>query len=211
MTSVEQRSASSLNRLAGLLAAASAVLAIVLLAAVALPLRAPAGPPAPVAADAEAESAAEEELEEEEWEVELEEEELEEEAFEASGTAGPTVLPPECTLRTADPSVAASPANGRLRLTLRYSTEFPARIGVEYWLKGSKGSLKLGATKHLLGKRGVLRLNNRLDDRELAKLRAARTFVVHLDVPAVDSHCKPYLTFRLGSKHRQGPRTTWSE
>lgn len=190
-----------------LFAAAWIVLAIALLGAAVLPLSAPATPAFSLDAEAEA---AEEGLEDEEWELEVEGEETEEE-FEAGGTEGSTVLPADCILRTADPNVVAVPAHDRLQLTLRYTSEAPTKVGVEYWLKGGKGSLQLGSVKRHLGKRGALRMSRHLDERELTKVQAARLIMLRLDVPSVDSYCKPFLVFRLAAKHRQGSRTIWSE
>jgi len=149
----------------------------------------------------------------EEWEFEAAEMEAEEEEeeFEPGGTAGPAALPPECVLSTASVDVIAVPDHERVQLNLHYTAENPTGIGVEYWLKGSKGSLQLGSVKRKLGTRGVLRLSRHLDEREADKLRAARVIMVGLDLPAVDSYCKPFLTFRLEAKRQQASRTAWSE
>ena len=189
------------------LTAVSTVLALALLAAAVLPLAAPATPAPAISFEAEAE-AADEEFEDEEWEIELEEEE-EEEDFEAGGTAGPTALPPECVLRSAEASAVA--LQDRLQLTLRYTSEAPTKVGVEYSLKGAKGSLRIASTIHHLGKRGVLRMSRHLDERDLAKVNAAKIVLLRLDLPQAASHCKRFLTFRLAAKQRRGGRTTWSE
>lgn len=179
-----------------------------LLGAAALSVPAQAAPSAAASAEAEAE-AFEGEVEGEEWELEIEaEEEAEEEDFEMGG---PTVLPSECLLRTADPSVVAVPDHSHLQLALRYTSEAPLNVGVEYWLKGGKGALQLGSAKRHLGKRGVLRMNRHLDERELAKLRAARLIMLRLELPDVDPYCKPFLTFRLDAKRQTGGRTTFSQ
>jgi hypothetical protein len=166
----------------------------------------------PTPAQAESTSAElEDEVEfDEEWEFEEVEEEDDEE-FEPGGTAGPAALPPECVLSTASVDVIAVPDHGRVQLNLRYTAENPTGIGVEYWLKGSKGSLQLGSVKRKLGTQGVLHLSRHLDEREATKVRAARVIMVGLDVPAVDSYCKPFLVFRLDAKRQQAKRTAWSE
>lgn len=169
----------------------------------------------PTPAQAESTSAElEDEVEfDEEWEFEEAEDDEEEddEEFEPGGTAGPAALPPECVLSTASVDVVAVPDHERVQLTLRYTSETPTGIGVEYWLKGSKGSLQLGSVKRHLGTRGALHLSRHLDEREVAKVRAARVIMVDLDVPAVDSYCKPFLIFRLDAKRQQASRTAWSE
>jgi hypothetical protein len=189
------------------LAAVSTVLALALLAAAVLPLAAPATPATATSFEAEAD-AADDEFEEEEWEIELEEE-GEEQDVEPDGTAGPTALPPECVLRSAEASAVA--LNDRLQLTLRYTSEAPTKAGVEYWLKGAKGSLRIASTTRHLGKRGVLRMSRHLDERERAKVDAARIVLLRLDLPKTGSHCKRFLIFRLATKQRHGERTTWSE
>jgi hypothetical protein len=172
-----------------------ALLAVCLLAVAIGPQAASAAPPtATIQADA---SLDEEETEEE---VEWESEEEEEEEFESSGTAaGPAELPPECILTTVRPSIVTLSGHGLLRLTLRYTAEEPTRVGIEYWLKGGKGSLQLGAARRQLGRQGALRLNSHLDEHELAKVRAARVFLVRLDIPRADPYCKRFLTFRLAA------------
>jgi len=173
-----------------------ALLAVCLLAVAIGPQAASAAPPiATIQADANLDEEAEEEVE---WESEEEGEEEDEEE-DSGGTAGPAELPPECVLTTVRPSVLTLPGHGLLRLTLRYTTEEPTRVGVEYWLKGGKGSLRLGAAKRQLGRQGVLRLSSHLDEHELAKVRAARVFLIRLDVPDADPSCKRFLTFRLAA------------
>lgn len=143
----------------------------------------------------------------EEVEVEEESEEAEEEEFEVAG--GTVYLPAECLLRSAEPSVVAQGHN--LRLTLRYTADSPTKVGVGSWLKGGRGSLQLGTQTRHISKHGVLRINHRLSDREGAKVRAARAFVVALDIPAASADCNRYLTMRLTTKHLRAGRATWSE
>jgi hypothetical protein len=190
-----------------LLTATQALLALALLAVAIAPLAAPVISPEAARADAVSEEA-EEKAEEEEWEREEAEEEAEEEELSAKG-AGP--LPPECLLRTAKPSVVVQLGQGSLRLNLPYTTSTPTRVGVVYWLKGGKGSLQLGSASKHFGNQGVLHLSRHLDEREVAKVRAARVFIVNLDVPAAPSSCKQYLTLRLGVKDLHRSLATWSE
>lgn len=192
-----------------LLTALQALLALALLAAATLPLSAPALAPESASADVDfiAEEA-EDEAEEEAWELEEAEEEAEEEEF------GPTAtppLPPECLLRTAEPSVAAQLSGGTLRLTLRYTARNPTRVDVSYWLKGGKGSLQLDSASRRLERQGTLHLSHRLDEKEAAKVRAARVFIVDLDIPAAPSSCERYFTLRLDAKDLDHSRATWSE
>lgn len=206
MTPLDDRSTPPSPTRRILFTAASVVLAIALLGAALLPLTAPATPAPASSLELEAE-AADEEFESEEWEIELEEEE--EEEFEAADTAGPTALPPECVLRTADASAVA--LRDHLQLILRYTSETPTKAGVEYWLKGGKGSLQVASAERHLGRRGVLRMSRHLDERELVKVEAARIVLLRLDLPQAESHCKRFLIFRLATKQRRGGRITWSE
>jgi hypothetical protein len=208
MTHPDNRPAASLQPWARLLVAASLILAILLLATAVLPLSAPATPPGSTQAEASISEAEDEEALE--WEVEESEEEEEEEEFEGDGTPGSAVLPPECLLRTAAPSVVVLLAHESLSLALRYTATDPTKVSVEYWLKGAKGTLELDSDTRRFGKQGVLHLSRHLDEREMAKAQAARAFVVNLDVPAAPSNCNRFLTLRLTIKHAAGSRATWS-
>ena len=170
--------------------------------AAATELSGPPNPRAHTAAVEEEQEEAEEESEEE-IEVELEFEEGEEE----DGGS----LPPECLLRSAEPRVVARFDHGDLRLRLRYTAELPLRASVAYWLKGSKGSARLGSATRLLGNRGVLQLHSRVDGRTLAKLHAARVIVVQLAVPNTPGYCKRLLTMHLTPRRPLRRGATWYE
>jgi len=190
-----------------MLVAASLILALSLFAAATLPLSAPATPPEPAQFEAEA---SEEEGENGEGEGEAESEEEAEEDEEEFGTGHAVPLPAECILRSAEPSVAVQHDSQDLHLTLHYAAEEPTRASVSYWLKGSKGSLQLGSASRHLGERGVVRLGTHMDEREVAKVRAARAFLVSIDLPEVPSYCTRYLTLRLTAKHQLANHETWS-
>lgn len=164
------------------------------------PSATPAWNASAIATDVE-EGESEEETEEEETEVELEFEESEEPA-----EAGPPTE--ECRLHSAAPQVVADFGRGETRLTLRYTSGASLRIGVSYWLKGAGGALRLGSTTRRIGRRGVIALSRHLDDRSLAKLQAARTIVVQLDVPNTPRSCRRYLTMRLFAMHPPSSGTT---
>jgi hypothetical protein len=144
---------------------------------------------------------------EEEWE---DEESEDEEEGEGDGTVGPLLLPPECLLHTADAQVTASAAHGVVQLTIHYSSYTPTSVSVNYWLKGSKGSLQLGETKRHFGRKGVFREEAHLSEHAMGKVLAARTFIVQLDISAAPSHCAKYSTQRLSTKHVAGSYATWS-
>lgn len=186
-----------------------ALVALALIAIAMTPLAAPVVSPEPAQADIDfiAEET-DEEGEEEEWELEEGEEEAEEEEF---GTKGAAVLPPECLLRSAEPSVAVQLNSGTLRLALQYTARTPTKVGIDYWLKGGKGSLQLGSATRHLERQGTLHLTSHLDEREAVKVRAARSFIVDLDLPAAPSSCEKYLTLHLNAKDLDRSRATWSE
>jgi hypothetical protein len=148
---------------------------------------------------------------EEEAEGEEDEEEFEdEEEDEGLGSVGPLLLPPDCLLHTAEAHVAASAANGTVRLTIHYTTYSPASATVDYWLKGGKGSLQLGEAKRHFGRQGTVHEDTHLGDRAMDKVLAARVFIVQLDIPAAPSYCAKYSTQRLTTKHLAGGHATWS-
>ncbi|HEV7400488.1 MAG TPA: hypothetical protein VGN84_09475 [Solirubrobacterales bacterium] len=192
--------------------AAWSLLAIVLLAALLFVRQAeaaaapmPAQSPGAIAPDAEEEF---EESEDEEGE-EGESEEGEEED-EGLGSVGPLLLPPECLLHTAEAHVDASSAHGVVRLTIHYTSYTPTNVSVDYWLKGGKGSLQLGETKRHFARQGVFREDAHVSDRAMAKVLAARAFIVQLDIPAAPSFCAKYSAQRLTAKHVAGSHATWS-
>jgi hypothetical protein len=198
--------------------AAIAVAATVMGAFFAMVPSAALASPSPTSSQARAGDFSEEEGEEgeEAWEaevpegdggwVELEEASEDEELDEGAASS----LPPECVLRTVRPEAVLDATHEKLRLTLRYTSRNPTRVGLDLWLRGGKGSLRLGVAKRQLGRSGVLRLSRHLDPLALARARAARTVTVQLDVTAAPSSCRPHLTVKLTSKQVLGSRTTWS-
>jgi len=152
-----------------------------------------------------------EEGEDEEAEGEEDEEESEdEEEDEGLGTDGPLLLPPECLLHTAEAQVAASAASGTVRLTIHYTSYSPANVGVDYWLRGGKGSLQLGETKHHFGRQGTIHEDTHVSDRAMIKVLAARVVIVQLDIAAAPSYCAKFSTQRLSTKHLASGHATWS-
>jgi hypothetical protein len=158
-------------------------------------------------------------LEDEESELEAEELECEEEGEEESeceeegeevGVEGPLVLPAECLLRTAEARVSTAPGHNVVSLAIRYTSSTPTKVTVDYWLKGDKGSLQLGETTRRFAQQGVFRVDEHLSDRAMAKARAARTFIVQLDIAAAPSSCDRYSTQRLTARHMSGGHATWS-
>jgi hypothetical protein len=158
-------------------------------------------PQAHASAIEEEKEEAEEEESEEEIEVELEFEEGEEEES----------LPSECRLRTVTPRIVANFTRDAMRLSLRYTADSPLRASVAYWLKGNRGTARLGSIFRHLGRRGVVEAHNRLDGGTLAKLRAARVIVIQIGIPNTPSFCKRFLTLRLTAQRVFGRSATWFE
>lgn len=197
---------------ARLVAVAWSFLAVALLAALLFARQAEAAAvpaPAPTTSFTESEEV---EFEEEGGGEEGEEEESEgEEEDEGPGTEGPLLLPPECLLHTAEAQVTTSASQGVVRLAIHYTSYAPASVGIDYWLKGSRGSLQLGATKHHFSQQGTIHETEHLSDHGMEKALAARAFIVQLDVAAAPSFCDRYSTQRLTTKHAAGAgHTTWS-
>jgi hypothetical protein len=155
---------------------------------------------------------AEEDIEEE-WEAEEEESEGDEEEGEEDeefATEGPLLLPADCLLHSAEAQVTALSDHDVVRLTIHYTSYTPTNVSVDYWLKGGRGSLQLDGAKQHFNQRGVFQEAEHLTDRAMGKVRAARTFVVRLSIPAAPSYCDQYATQRLTVRHKAGDRSTWS-
>ncbi len=140
----------------------------------------------------------------EEWEgEELEEEEQEEESEAAN-------LPPvKCLLRTAAARIVTSTTHDSVNLTVHYTSYAPSEVTVDYWLKGGRGSLQLGKARERFTEKGLLQMSAHLDPRAMAKARAARAFIVSLDVPAAPSFCDRYAIRRLTVRRLSGGQTDW--
>jgi ribosomal protein L12E/L44/L45/RPP1/RPP2 len=214
MNHLDNRSSLSPRPWSRLTTFAWSLLAVSLLAALlfvrqaeAFAVTTPAQAPVTVTSSVEDEEVEGEESEGEEGEEEESEDEEEDEGL---GTVGPLLLPPECLLHTAEAHVSASASHGMVRLTIRYTSYAPTDASVDYWLKGSKGALHLGETKRHFGRQGVLREETHVSDRAMAKVLAARAFIVQLDIAGAPSFCDQYSTQRLTVKHVAGNHATWS-
>lgn len=147
-----------------------------------------------------------EEGEEEETEEveETEEEEEEEEELETS-----PYPPDECLLRTARARIFTYTSRDRVRLVIRYTSLAPADVTVDYWMKGKKGPLSLGHAKQRFSKKGLFRLTEKLSDSEMAKVRAAKGFMVKMEIPAAPSYCSRYHSRHLTIKRAVHSQVVW--
>lgn len=150
----------------------------------------------------------EEEGEEEEFEVgedgELEPVGGEGEPWEASASG-------ECVVNDLIAQASASNARNTLRLAVSGASNEPARVTVRVWLKGDKGALRLGPLSFHVGRGATMEANLHLDDPEMARVRAAHVFLVHVETPSGEGQCKESRTRLLNARQRSSTRTTWSE
>lgn len=182
-------------------------------AATAIPGIATLQQPSPTFPSASEEEEAEAEEAEEEWEWEEGEEEPEEGEGEGEGSDGssPSEPPAACQLYEVSARVVASDRRDVLRLAIHYASSKPAKVKVEYWLKGGKGIQRLKSLRRRISRHGSLHGVERLSTREMEKVRAARTFVVDIEVPGTPSHCERYCIRHLTARHDRGAVVIWSE
>jgi hypothetical protein len=137
-------------------------------------------------------------------------EEVEEEC-EAEAQDTDSLFPDECLLRTTSARVFTSDAHDKVRLVLRYSALSPTEVTIEYRLKGSKGSLRLGSTHKHFGQRGVFRATEALTESQMARVRAAKSFEVELHVPGDPASCGHYYSRHLTVRRGGNSHAVWSE
>lgn len=158
--------------------------------------------------------AVEEEEGELEEESEGEESEAEEDEEEETGRSEPGLpqgVPDECIEYTVAARVISSPSHNTVRLEVSYDSSESGTASLSYSLKGSKGSLKLGAASWHLSVWGHVEQTAHLSDRELLKLQAARSFTVRVKMPGTPSYCEIYRTRQLTLRHQNGTQTVWTE
>ena len=112
-------------------------------------------------------------------------------------------------MRSAAARIVTSTPGDSVNLTVHYTSYAPSEVTVDYWLKGSRGSLQLGKARERFTEKGLLHLNEHLDPGAMAKARAARAFIVSLDVPAAPSFCDRYAIRRLTVRRLTGGQTDW--
>lgn len=133
---------------------------------------------------------------------------VEEECAEEEADDG-RVPPEECLLRTARARIFTNNAQNRVRLVIRYTAFVPADVYVDYKLMGGKGPLKLGTAHQRFAKSGLFRLNERLSDAEMDKVRAAKRFTVLLDLPEAPRFCRRYDTRHLTIRRTIHGQPVW--
>jgi hypothetical protein len=102
-------------------------------------------------------------------------------------------LPPEeCLLRSARARVFTYTAQDRIRLVIRYTAFSPAEVAVDHRLNGARGALRLRTVKRRFAEKGLLRLDERLSEAEMGKVRAARRFTVTMHIAETPRYCLRY-------------------
>jgi hypothetical protein len=136
--------------------------------------------------------------------VEEEEGECEEEQADDS-----RVPPEECVLRTARARLFTYSSLNRIRLVIRYTAFDPGDVYVDYRLSGARGELRLGTAHQHFEKRGLLRVNQRLDENAMRKVRAAKRFTVVMTIPAAPRFCRRYDTRHLTIRRSIKSQAVW--
>lgn len=147
----------------------------------------------------------EEDVEEIEWEEGEEEEEDEWEEWEEGEEP-----PFECLLRSATAKAALN-GQGKLRLTVRYTTFEATDAKIVARLRGGKGSLRLPEKPAHLGERGVLRLTETLSEAEAERAQAAHDFILQIRIPAAPRECRPLFARNLTAKSGGHENVTWRQ
>jgi hypothetical protein len=109
--------------------------------------------------------------------------------------------------RTLSPQAATTPPFVSPSVQGRRSDERQGRVLAE----GRPRQLPARALRRHISTQGAIQGIERLSARAMAKVRAARIFVVRLETPGLPQHCKPYSTGRLAAKREAGDRAIWSE
>jgi hypothetical protein len=118
-------------------------------------------------------------------------------------------LPRKCVLRVARARVFVFTKHSKVRLVIHYTSYRRAEVTVGYAMKGSRGGLTLGSASAEFKKAGVFRLRENLDAKEMAEVRAAKSFKVRFKIPKTPSSCGRYYTKRLTIPRRISGQTVW--
>lgn len=114
----------------------------------------------------------------------------------------------ECVLESADASVTANPGNGKVRVTVRYTASTASTVALAYGLRGGKGALRLGSARAQFHRAGVFHDALTVGGKKLAKLAAARQFLVEVHAVGTPGYCREDLTdsapHRAKRRHRAG-------
>jgi hypothetical protein len=94
-------------------------------------------------------------------------------------------------------------------LVIHYTSYRPADVSVAYSLAGSKGRLSLGRASAHFTKAGVFRLPESLDAAAASKVKTAKSFDVHFNIPRTPNSCGRYYTKKLTIAKEISGQTVW--
>jgi hypothetical protein len=118
-------------------------------------------------------------------------------------------LPKQCVLRVARARVFVFTKHDKARLVIHYTSYRPAKVTVDYKLKGSKGKLALGSATARFQQKGVFRLAENLGKEEMGKVRAAKLFQVHFHIAGTPASCGRFYTKLLTIPKKISNQTVW--
>jgi hypothetical protein len=105
----------------------------------------------------------------------------------------------ECILEDATARVSTNPGNDTVALAVRYQSDAPAEVAIDASLRGSKGSLHLGADHAHFRRAGVFRETFFLGEKRMDRVLAAREFELELQAAGTPRYCRIELN---GALHR---------
>jgi len=121
----------------------------------------------------------------------------------------------ECVLEDATARVSANPGNDTVALTISYEADTPASIAIDARLRGSKGSVHLGADHARFRRAGTFRDTFLLGEKRMDRVLATREFDVELQAVGTPRYCRLDLngalhrakrSLRAGAPGRSGDR-----
>lgn len=152
---------------------------------------------------------AEEDEQDEGFEFEESDEGEEESEDEEESEAGRGGEPPaECGLRTARGAVVADESRSALSTQVSYTSFEPVKVAIELQLNG-RGSLTVWRDRKRLRESGVVHASERLGKGRLAKVLAARQFMLTIEVLDAPRYCSRYFDRHLKARRAAGDQVTW--
>ena len=118
-------------------------------------------------------------------------------------------IPKQCVLKVARARVFVFTKKSKVRLVIHYTAYRKAEVTVSYKLKGSKGTMNLGAATKKFQTKGVFRLPVKLGSEEMGKVRAAKEFKVHFKIRKTPKSCTQFYTKLLTIRKAVSKQTVW--
>jgi hypothetical protein len=108
----------------------------------------------------------------------------------------------ECVIEDAIATVAASPGNGTVRLTIHYRAFTPAAVAIDARLRGAKGSLHLGSSHTRFRRNGVFHDSFGLSKKKMERALAAREYAIELHAVNTPGYCRMHLSAQRGAARK---------